>query len=63
MCVITISNNGLVDYNLDDRVKSRMVSSKIFFDPYSETDVLSILQDRAKKSFVSIPKNNLFHSV
>ena len=59
LCVVTISNNALVDYNLDDRVKSRMGSSEVFFDPYSEADVLSILKDRARKSFVSIPKKQV----
>lgn len=51
VCVVTISNNALVDYELDDRVKSRMGSSEVSFSPYSKSDVLAILEDRAKKSF------------
>ena len=51
MCIITISNNALQEYDLDDRVKSRMGSSDIYFMPYSEDNVFGILQDRAKKAF------------
>jgi cell division control protein 6 len=51
MCIITISNNALQEYDLDDRVKSRMGSSDIHFMPYSEDNVFGILQDRAKKVF------------
>lgn len=59
LCIVTISNNALVDYNLDDRVKSRMGNSEVFFDPYSEDNVLSILKDRAKKAFVLPPKDDV----
>jgi len=52
LCVITISNNSISDYDLDDRVKSRMGNSEIFFNPYKEKDVFDILFDRAKKAFV-----------
>jgi len=51
LCIITISNNALADHDLDDRVKSRMGNSEIFFEPYNEDDVYSILYDRAKKAF------------
>jgi len=51
VCMITISNNALQEYDLDDRVKSRMGSSDIHFMPYSEDDVFGILHDRAKKAF------------
>ncbi|MFQ5782728.1 MAG: Cdc6/Cdc18 family protein, partial [Nitrosopumilus sp.] len=50
-CIITISNNALQEYDLDDRVKSRMGSSEIHFMSYSESDVFGILCDRAKKAF------------
>jgi cell division control protein 6 len=50
-CIITISNNVLQEYDLDDRVKSRMGSAEIHFMPYSENDVFGILKDRAKKAF------------
>jgi len=51
LCIIIISNNALADHDLDDRVKSRMGNSEIFFEPYDEDDVFSILYDRAKKAF------------
>ena len=33
--IITISNNALHEYDLDDRVKSRMERSDVSFSPYS----------------------------
>ena len=51
VCIITISNNALYEYDLDDRVKSRMGSAEIHFTPYSESDIFGILHDRAKKAF------------
>lgn len=56
-CIITISNNVLFDYDLDDRVRSRTGSSEVFFTPYTEKDVLEILTERAKDAF-SIPLQN-----
>jgi len=49
--IITISNNVLTDYNLDDRIKSRIGNSEIFFKPYSNNQILEILQQRAKQAF------------
>lgn len=51
LSIITISNNALTDNELDDRVKSRMGSSEIFFEPYNHDNVLKILQDRASLAF------------
>lgn len=55
LCIITISNNALIDYDLDDRVKSRMGNSEVFFSPYVVSDIRSILEDRSKKAFVKKP--------
>ena len=52
LCIVTISNNALSDYDLDDRVKSRMGNNEVFFSPYAESDVMQILQDRADKAFL-----------
>jgi len=52
LCIITISNNVLSEHDLDDRVKSRIGNSDIFFEPYREQDVFNILYDRSKKAFV-----------
>ncbi len=51
MCVITISNNVIVDYSLDDRVRSRIGTSEVFFEPYSKKNILEILHQRAKDAF------------
>jgi cell division control protein 6 len=51
LCIMTISNNALDDYNLDDRVKSRIGNSEVFFTPYAKDDLLAILRDRADKAF------------
>ncbi|HEX5457840.1 MAG TPA: AAA family ATPase [Candidatus Nitrosotalea sp.] len=60
LCVIGISNNVLSEYELDDRVKSRIGSSEIFFEPYSKSDVFDILKDRAKEAFAKkLDKNVL----
>lgn len=51
LCIITISNNGLADYDLDDRVRSRIGNSEVFFEPYSKDDVYEILKDRSARAF------------
>ncbi|MEX0765010.1 MAG: AAA family ATPase [Nitrosopumilaceae archaeon] len=51
LCIITISNNVLSDYEIDDRVRSRIGSSEVFFEPYSKENVLNILKDRAGEAF------------
>lgn len=49
--VISISNNVLSDYEIDDRVKSRIGTTEIFFEPYFGEGVLEILRERAKDAF------------
>lgn len=51
--IITLSNNLIGDYELDDRVRSRIGNSEVYFEPYKEDDVFAILRDRARKSFVN----------
>lgn len=61
-CIITISNNALYEYELDDRVKSRMGSSDLSFTPYLKSDIFGILSDRCKKAFkINISKDVLEH--
>lgn len=50
-CIISVSNNVMVEYEVDDRVRSRMGSLEVFFPAYMEKDVLEILKDRAAKAF------------
>ncbi len=49
--IITISNNVLSDSELDDRIKSRIGNSEIFFKPYSHEEMLEILRARAEEAF------------
>jgi len=51
VCIITISNNVLYDYELDDRVRSRIGNTEVFFEPYRKEMVLDILRKRASLAF------------
>jgi archaeal cell division control protein 6 len=51
MCIVAISNNVMSDYEIDDRVRSRIGTSEVFFEPYTQQAVLAILKDRAAKAF------------
>ncbi len=51
MCIVAISNNVMSDYEIDDRVRSRIGTSEVFFEPYNRQAVLAILKDRAAKAF------------
>jgi cell division control protein 6 len=51
MCTVAISNNVMSDYEIDDRVRSRIGTSEVFFEPYTKQGVLAILKDRAAKAF------------
>src|SRR5215212_1247243 len=51
MCIVAISNNVMSDYEVDDRVRSRIGTSEVFFEPYTKQAVLAILKDRAEKAF------------
>jgi archaeal cell division control protein 6 len=51
MCIVAISNNVMSDYEVDDRVRSRIGTSEVFFEPYSRQAVLAILKDRSAKAF------------
>ncbi len=49
--IITISNNVLSDYELDDRIRSRIGNNEIFFKPYTVEETLKILQQRSEEAF------------
>ena len=49
--IITISNNVLSDYELDDRIRSRIGNNEIFFKPYTIEETLKILQQRSEEAF------------
>jgi Cdc6-like AAA superfamily ATPase len=49
-CIVAVSNNVMADYEVDDRVRSRIGSSEVFFPAYTKKDALDILKDRAAKA-------------
>ena len=51
LCIVAISNRQLHDYPLEERVRSRLDESEIYFPPYKGRDVLEILRKRAEKAF------------
>ncbi len=51
MCMVGISNNIMTEFDLDDRVRSRIGSSEVFFEAYAKKNVVAILRDRAKDAF------------
>lgn len=59
LCIIGIMNNGLAESELDDRVRSRIGSSEIFFEPYPENRILDILRERANDAFASPVKSDI----
>jgi len=59
LSVITISNNTLADYKLDDRIKSRTGNTAVFFEPYTEYEIYQILFDRAQKAACGIDESVL----
>jgi cell division control protein 6 len=50
LSIISIANNPFSEYELDDRVRSRIGSSEVFFDPYSHSDVKKILEELTLKA-------------
>jgi cell division control protein 6 len=61
MCIVAISNNVMSDYEVDDRVRSRIGASEVFFEPYSQQAVLAILNDRAAKAFSQSVDSEILH--
>lgn len=59
VCIIGITNNVLAHWDLDDRVRSRIGNSEIFFDPYNKQDILDILKDRAERSLSRVDSSVL----
>lgn len=45
MCIVCITNNALSEYEIDDRVRSRIGSSEISFEPYSKHIITKILTE------------------
>lgn len=49
-CIIAISNNMVADYDLDDRVGSRIGSSEISFSGYYKSEIVEILTKLSEKA-------------
>jgi cell division control protein 6 len=54
VCIVAISNNVMSTYRVDDRVRSRIGQSEVFFGAYSKREVLEMLQERAGRALVSV---------
>lgn len=51
ICIIGISNNVVSEYELDDRVRSRIGNAEVFFPSYGMGETLEILRERANEAF------------
>lgn len=51
MCIVGISNNVISEYALDDRVKSRIGNSEVFFPSYTQDEAFAILRTLAREAF------------
>jgi len=63
LSLITVSNYLISDYDLDERVRSRICNSEVYFEPYSEDDLMKILHDRVEKGFSRKIPQNVLHLV
>jgi len=52
LCIVAVSNSRLVDFPLEERIRSRMDECDVYFPPYTGKDVVQILRKRAEKAFV-----------
>ncbi|MEM2160900.1 MAG: AAA family ATPase [Candidatus Nitrosotenuis sp.] len=52
MCIVGISNNVVSEYDLDDRVRSRIGNAEVFFPAYAHDEALEILRKRSAEAFV-----------
>ena len=59
LCVVAISNSRLVDFPLEERIRSRMDECDVYFPPYKGKDVVEILRKRAEKAFVDKVDDNV----
>jgi cell division control protein 6 len=61
VCIVGISNNVVSEYELDDRVRSRIGNTEVFFSAYAYNEVLEILQACASEAFNEIDDEVLQH--
>lgn len=57
-CVIAIMNEDNENFDVDERIISRISASILPFTPYSPADITAILKDRAEKAlYVRVPED------
>jgi cell division control protein 6 len=61
VCTVAISNNVIADYEIDDRVRSRIGTPEVFFEPYASQAVLAILRNRSAKAFSEPLEPEILH--
>jgi cell division control protein 6 len=54
LCIVGISNNVVSEYDLDERVRSRIGNSEVYFPAYGYDETLEILSMCAKEAFNEI---------
>lgn len=61
MCIVGISNNVVSEYELDDRVRSRIGNTEVYFPAYTYDEALEILRTVAKEAFNEMDDTVLQH--
>ncbi|WP_100181994.1 Cdc6/Cdc18 family protein [Candidatus Nitrosotenuis aquarius] len=51
LCIVGISNNVVSEYDLDERVRSRIGNSEVYFPAYGYEEILEILRMCSKEAF------------
>lgn len=51
ICIVGISNNVVSEYDLDERVRSRIGNSEVYFPAYGYEEILEILRMCSKEAF------------
>lgn len=54
LCIVSISNNSLASYDLEDRVRSRIGMAEVMFPPYTKSEIFQILKDRVSQGLASV---------
>lgn len=61
LCIVGISNNVVSEYDLDDRVRSRIGNTEVYFPAYTYDEALQILRTVAVEAFNEIDDAVLQH--
>ena len=61
ICIVGISNNVVSEYELDDRVRSRIGNTEVYFPAYTYDEALEILRTVAAEAFNEMDDTVLQH--